>query len=63
MTDALRRKIDNARQPQAEGAPGADRGWRLAFARATRDAMGLDIEFRQLSIRRAGLAEVLDLAQ
>jgi flagellar motor switch protein FliM len=46
----------------ADGAPGADRGWRLALARATRDAMGLDIEFRQLSVTRAGLAEVLDLA-
>ena len=62
MTDVLRRKIDHARQPQAEGAPGADRGWRLALARATRDAMGLDIDFRQLSVTRAGLAEVLDLA-
>lgn len=62
MTDILRRKIDQARQPQAEGAPGADRGWRLALARATRDAMGLDIDFRQLSVTRAGLAEVLDMA-
>ena len=62
MTAILRRKIDHARLPQAEGAPGADRGWRLALARATRDAMGLDIDFRQLSVTRAGLAEVLDLA-
>jgi flagellar motor switch protein FliM len=62
MTDVLRRKIDQSRQPQADGAPGADRGWRLALARATRDAMGLDIDFSQLSISRAGLAEVLDLA-
>jgi flagellar motor switch protein FliM len=62
MTDVLRRKIEHSRQPMADGAPGADRGWRLALARATRDAMGLDIEFRQLSVTRAGLAEVLDLA-
>jgi flagellar motor switch protein FliM len=62
MTEILRRKINQARQPQADGAPGADRGWRLALARATRDAMGLDIDFRQLSISRAGLAEILDLA-
>jgi flagellar motor switch protein FliM len=62
MSAILRRKIDQARQPQADGAPGADRGWRLALARATRDAMGLDIDFRQLAISRAGLAEVLDLA-
>lgn len=62
MSEVLRRKIDRARQPQVEGAQGADRGWRLALARAARDAMGLDIGFRHLVIRRAGLAEVLDLA-
>ncbi|MCX7289041.1 MAG: FliM/FliN family flagellar motor switch protein [Rhodobacterales bacterium] len=61
-TDVLRRKIDRARQPQIDGAPGADRGWRLALARATRDAMGLDIDFRRLDVTRASLAEILDLA-
>lgn len=62
MTDVIRRKIDRARPPLAEGAPGADRGWRLALARAARDAMGLDLEFRGLVIARQSLAEILELA-
>lgn len=60
MTDVIRRKIDHARLTQAEGAPGADRGWRLALARATRDSMGLDLEFNSLSIARQSLAEILE---
>lgn len=60
MTDVIRRKIDRARPASAEGAPGADRGWRLALARATRDAMTLDIDFRRLSILRQNLAEILE---
>lgn len=60
MTEVIRRKIDRAKEPQAEGAPGADRGWRLALARAARDLMGLDLEVRKLSIARASLAEVLE---
>lgn len=62
MTDVIRRKIDRARQPQAEGAPGADRGWRLALARAARDAMGLDLEVRRLQVMRVSLTELLDIA-
>ncbi|MDP3195755.1 FliM/FliN family flagellar motor switch protein [Tabrizicola sp.] len=62
MTDVIRRKIDRARPTQAEGAPGADRGWRLALARAARDAMGLDLEFRSLAIARQSLAEILEQA-
>lgn len=61
MTDVIRRKIDRARPALAEGAPGADRGWRLALARATRDAMGLDLDFRRLAISRASLAEILEI--
>jgi flagellar motor switch protein FliM len=60
VTDVIRRKIDRARPAMAEGAPGADRGWRLALARATRDAMGLDLDFRRLTITRASLAEILE---
>ena len=60
MTDVIRRKIDHARLTQAEGAPGADRGWRLALARATRASMGLDLEFNSLSIARQSLAEILE---
>ncbi len=61
MTDVIRRKIDRARPAQADGAPGADRGWRLALARAARDAMGLDLEFRSLMIARQSLAEILEI--
>jgi flagellar motor switch protein FliM len=60
MTDVIRRKIDRARPAPAEGAPGADRGWRLALARAARDSMVLDIDFRRLSITRQNLAEILE---
>jgi flagellar motor switch protein FliM len=62
MTDVIRRKIDRARLPLAEGAPGADRGWRLALARAARDLMALDLDFRRLAVTRSSLAEVLELA-
>lgn len=61
MSDVIRRKIDRALAAQVEGAPGADRGWRLALARAVRDAMGLDLEFTRMSITRLSLAELLDL--
>jgi flagellar motor switch protein FliM len=61
MSDVIRRKIDRATAAQVEGAPGADRGWRLALARAARDAMGLDLEFRRMSILRHSLAELLEL--
>lgn len=60
-TEVIRRKIDRARPAQAEGAPGADRGWRLALARAARDAMGLDLEFRSLTVARRSLAEILEI--
>lgn len=62
MTGVIRRKIDRARQPQADGAPGADRGWRLALARAARDAMGLDLAVQKLTVTRASLAEVAEIA-
>lgn len=61
MSDVIRRKIDRALAAQVEGAPGADRGWRLALARAARDAMGLDLEFKRMAIPRLSLAELLDL--
>ena len=61
MSNVIRRKIDRATAAQIEGAPGADRGWRLALARAARDAIGLDLEFSRLSIARRSLAELLEL--
>ena len=62
MTDVLRRKIDRARQPLADGAPGADRCWRLALARAARDGAALDLEVRRLSVTRCSLTEIIDTA-
>jgi flagellar motor switch protein FliM len=62
MTDVIRRMIDLARLPAAEGAPGADRGWRLALARAARDAMALDLDVARLTVARHGVAELLELA-
>lgn len=62
MSDVIRRKIDRARLPQVDGAPGADRSWRLALARAAREAMGLDLDVRRLAVTRASLAEILDIA-
>jgi flagellar motor switch protein FliM len=61
MSDVIRRKIDRASAAQVEGAPGADRGWRLALARAARDAMGLDLEIQRMTVLRHSLTELLDL--
>lgn len=59
----LRRKLAAAsRAVEAEGGgPGADRSWRLALARAARDAVKLDLEVAGLTLQRMGLTEVLDL--
>lgn len=62
MTDVIRRKIDRARPAQVEGAPGADRGWRLSLARAARDAMGLELDVRQMAVSRLSVAELLEKA-
>lgn len=62
VTEILRRMIDNARPAPAEGAPGADRGWRLALARAARDALALEVEFLRLAVTRQGLPEILEQA-
>ena len=57
----IRRKIAMARAQMAEGGPGADRGWRLALARAARDKLGLPLEVAALAMQRASLAELLEL--
>ncbi|AWD20956.1 FliM/FliN family flagellar motor switch protein [Fuscovulum blasticum] len=59
MNDILRRKVTSG--SAAEGSPGADHGWRLAFARAARDGVGLLLTVTDLQIARRGLAELLDL--
>lgn len=45
----------------AEGSPGADRGWRLALARAARDKLALPLEVSSLALHRCSLAELLEL--
>jgi flagellar motor switch protein FliM len=61
MSDVIRRKIDRAEVAQHDGAPGADRGWRLALARAARNGLGLDLEFRRMTIFRRSLTELLEM--
>ncbi|MFC3179856.1 FliM/FliN family flagellar motor switch protein [Cypionkella sinensis] len=57
----IRRKIAMARAQMAEGGPGADRGWRLALARAARDKLSLPLEVTALAMQRVSLAELLEL--
>jgi flagellar motor switch protein FliM len=57
----IRRKLAAARMAAAEGGPGADRGWRLALARAARDLMALSLDISALRLTRASLAELLEL--
>ncbi len=59
--DVLRKKLLAATQSAAEGGPGADRAWRLAFARAARDMMQLPLDFVGQTVQRLSLAELLDL--
>lgn len=58
----VRRKVAAARAEAASGGPGADRGWRLALARAARDKLGTVLEFRSLVLDRRSLGEVIELA-
>lgn len=57
----IRRKVTAARGEMAEGGPGADRGWRLALARAARDQLKAPFEVTTLAQARVGLAEVLEV--
>lgn len=56
----LRQKLAAGRAQPGEGGPGADRGWRLALARAARDRLALALEVRALTLARVDLAEVLE---
>ncbi len=60
MNDILRRKVARG-GATGDGGPGADHGWRLAFARAARDATGLLVEVASMSVVRRSLAELLEL--
>lgn len=57
----IRRKLLAGRAVLAEGGPGADRGWRLALARAARDQLKLPLEVTSLALDRRSLAELLEL--
>lgn len=61
MSEIIRRKMARGAASGHEGGPGADQGWRLAFARACRDGIGLHVEVTGLRLARRGLAELLDL--
>ena len=61
MNDIIRRKLAHAVTAGGEGGPGADHGWRLAFARAARDCTGLLVEVASMRVHRRSLAELLEL--
>lgn len=61
MNEIIRRKLARAALAGGEGGPGADHGWRLAFARAARDTAGLQVEVQSLNVHRRSLAELLEL--
>jgi flagellar motor switch protein FliM len=57
----MRRKIAAGMADRGDGVPGADRGWRLALARAARDQLKLPLEVNSLSLTQLSLAELLEL--
>lgn len=57
----IRRKLQAARAILAEGGPGADRGWRLALARAARDQLKLPLDVTTLALERRSLTELLEM--
>jgi flagellar motor switch protein FliM len=61
--DTLRRKIAVLRgdAASAQGPETALRAFRLAFARAARDEVGLDVEVTRVTDQRRSLAELLEL--
>ena len=61
MNDIIRRKMARAAPAGGEGGPGADHGWRLAFARAARACTGLLVEVAAMRLHRRSLTELLDL--
>ncbi len=59
--EVLRKKLLAGQKPGPDGGPGADRAWRLAFARAARDMMKVPVDFTALSVARMSLTEILEL--
>lgn len=58
----IRRKVAAARAESLAGGPGADRGWRLALARAARDKLNTVLDISSLSLVRRSLGEVIEAA-
>lgn len=62
MNDIIRRKLARAATAGGDsGGPGADQGWRLAFARAARDRAGLMVDVLSMKVHRRSLAELLEI--
>ncbi|WP_164608849.1 FliM/FliN family flagellar motor switch protein [Pseudotabrizicola algicola] len=59
--EVLRKKVQSMQQAALAGGPGAERAWRVAFARAARDMMQLPVDFLSLSTARVSLPELLDM--
>lgn len=59
--NVIRRKIAAGMADRAEGGPGADRGWRLALARAARDRLKLALDVTASTQTHCSLAELLEL--
>ncbi|WP_146036485.1 FliM/FliN family flagellar motor switch protein [Pseudotabrizicola formosa] len=59
--EVLRKKLQARQQAATAGGPGAERAWRIGFARATRDMMDLPVDFVSVSSSRLSLAELLDI--
>jgi flagellar motor switch protein FliM len=58
----IKRKISQSRKNSVPTVvKGAPKAWKLAFARAARDAMGLELDMTALSLNRRSLNELLDL--
>ncbi len=57
----IRKKLVSARVDPGDGAPGADRAWRLALARSARDLIKLQLDIVSLTLERRSLAELLEL--
>ncbi|MFN4172979.1 MAG: FliM/FliN family flagellar motor switch protein [Pseudorhodobacter sp.] len=59
--DAIRKKFGQRQGQAVQPVRGAEAGWRLAFGRAVRDAMGLDLQFTALRLQGLSLAELLEI--
>jgi flagellar motor switch protein FliM len=55
-----RRKIAVAQMSEEPGIPGADRAWRIAFARAAREQLKLALDIEKLAISQLSLSELLE---